>query len=76
MYDKSCDPVEHEILVDSLYELLPIDIDKDGVYEIVGRQYVSLIGHSDGIGSAATVLKFNNEISEFAIIKTSFSPKF
>ena len=76
MYDKSGDPVEHEILVDSLYELLPIDIDKDGVYEIVGRQYVSLIGHSDGIGSATTVLKFDKDKSEFAIIETSFSLEF
>ena len=68
--------MEHEILVDSLYELLPIDIDKDGIYEIMGRQYVSLVGHSDGIGSATTVLKFNNEISEFVIIETSFSLEF
>ncbi|MBQ5885107.1 MAG: hypothetical protein IIW79_01690 [Clostridia bacterium] len=75
-YDKNGDPVEQEILVDSFYEFSPVDIDKDGVYEIVGRQYVSLIGHSDGIGSATTVLKFNNEASKFEIIETSFSLEF
>ena len=75
-YDKSGNPVEQEILVDNFYEFLPVDMDNDGVYEIAGRQYVSLIGHSDGIGSATTVLKFDNYTSEFAIIETNFSLKF
>ncbi len=72
-YDENGNPSELEILVDSFYEFHPVDTDEDGVYEIFCRQYVSLIGHSDGIGCAETVLKYNSTTSSFDIISTEFS---
>ena len=65
-------PGTNSIMVDSFYDFAPIDIDGDGVWEIVGRQYVSLIGHSDGIGDAITVFKYNPETAQFEIIRTNF----
>ncbi len=60
------------ILVDSFYSFSPIDVDKDGVFEIKTYQYVSLNGHSDGIGTAASVLKFRSDTQEFEVIETEF----
>lgn len=62
------------IMVDSFCEFVPVDIDGDYVYEIKCRQYVSMIGHSDGIGWATTVLKYNNELGCFEIVEASFEP--
>lgn len=71
LYDEKGEPIEQTILVDSFFEFAPKDID-DGVYEIVCRQYVSLIGHTDHIGNAKTVLKYNNNTDLFEIIDTEF----
>lgn len=62
------------IMVDSFAEFVPVDIDGDYVYEIKCKQYVSLIGHSDGIGWANTVLKYNIELECFEIVEASFEP--
>ncbi|MCL2014041.1 MAG: hypothetical protein FWG69_03535 [Oscillospiraceae bacterium] len=61
-----------EISLDSFYEFVPEDIDGDGIYEIVCKQYVSLQGHSDYIGDAESVLKFNPSTQKFEIIKAEF----
>lgn len=61
-----------EIMVDSFYEFVPKDTDEDGVFEIFCRQYVSLIGHSDGIGCTKIVLKYNVTTAEFEIFDASF----
>ena len=58
--------------VDSFYEFLPTDVDQDGVYEITCRQYVCLVDHADGLGDAITVIKYNNDTSQFEIIDTKF----
>ncbi|MBR5473735.1 MAG: hypothetical protein IKU82_07090, partial [Clostridia bacterium] len=71
-YDENGEPTNCEINVDSFYEFIPVDIDNDGIYEISCRQYVSLIGHSDGLGYVKTILKYNNETSQFEIIDTKF----
>lgn len=62
------------IMVDSFCEFVPVDIDGDYIYEIKSRQFVSLIGHSDGIGWAITVLKYNNKLGCFEIVEASFEP--
>lgn len=64
--------VDRELMVDSFYKFVPIDTDFDGVYEVFCRQYTSLVGHTDGIGSTTIVLKFNSESSEFEIIDAGF----
>ncbi len=71
-YDEDGKPWPLTIMVDSFYEFSPIDIDQDGVCEIACRQYVSLIGHFDGIGAAKTILKYNSATSEFEIYRTEF----
>ena len=63
------------IMADSFYEFFSVDIDGDYVYEIKCRQYVSLFSHSDFIGWAVTVLKYNNELSCFEIVEASFEPR-
>ncbi len=74
LYDKNGDVIERKILVDSFFEFIPSDIDDDGVYEIVCRQYVSLIDHTDHIGDAKTILKYNNKTDTFEIIDAEFEP--
>jgi len=71
-YDENGEPYQKDFMVDSFYEFLPTDVDGDRVYEIACRQYVSLIGHSDGIGCAKTVLKYNSDTAAFEIIDASF----
>ena len=60
------------IMVDSFMVFAPVDIDGDWVYEIKCKQYVSLVGHSDMIGWANTVLKYNNELRCFEIVEANF----
>lgn len=71
-YDENGEPTNYEINVDSFYEFIPVDIDNDGIYEISCRQYVSLIGHSDGLGYVKTILKYNNDSKQFDIISAEF----
>ncbi len=61
-----------DILSDSFSEFEPQDIDGDGVFEIVCLQYVSLLGHSDCIGNAKSILKFNSDTQKFAVITAEF----
>ncbi|MBO4468246.1 MAG: hypothetical protein J5766_02985, partial [Clostridia bacterium] len=63
---------ENEILCDSFREFVPEDIDNDGIFEIVCLQYVSLYGHSDYIGDAKSVLKFDFNKKEFIITEAEF----
>lgn len=64
--------VDLHLEADSFYEFTPLDLDGDGIYEIACRQYTCLIDHTDGIGSAKTVLKFNTETAEFELKKADF----
>ena len=72
-YNDDGSMAEKELRVDSFYEFVPIDTDVDGVYEVLCRQYTSLIGHSDGIGCTKIVLKYNEATEEFEIIDASFA---
>lgn len=74
LYDENGEVIERKISVDSFFEFIPKDIDNDGIYEIVCRQYVSLIGHSDHLGNAKTILKYNNKTATFEIIDAEFEP--
>ena len=66
------DRSEDEMMVDSFYIFTPVDFDNDGVYEIMTAQYCSLWGHSDGIGTAYTILKYDNISGEMRVIKAGF----
>ena len=74
LYDENGQVIKRKILVDSFFEFIPKDIDNDGVYEIVCCQYVSLIDHSDHLGNARTILKYNNKTDTFEIINAEFEP--
>lgn len=71
-YDINGNPGNQEIMVDSFYEFSPINIDNDESYEVLCKQYVSLIGHADGLGHAKTILKYNKNSKQFEIIDTEF----
>jgi len=58
--------------VDSFCYLNPIDIDNDGVFEIACEQYSCLIDHSDYIGEAKSILKYNAETQVFEVVDAEF----
>ena len=70
--EKDCTHFDTELYVDSFYSFEPMDVDEDGVYEIIGYQYTSLNGHTDYMGSAKTVLKYDEEKSEFVVVDAEF----
>lgn len=63
------------ISCDSFNEFTPKDVDGDGIYEIVCLQYVSLTDHSDYIGDAKTVLKYNTKLQTFEVVESEFISK-
>jgi hypothetical protein len=63
---------EDTMMVDSFYIFIPLDIDGDGVYEIMTAQYCSLWSHVDGVGSAYTILKYDSQMGEMRVIKAGF----
>ena len=65
---------DHEFMIDSFYEFEPLDKDKDGVFEIYCKQYASLRGHADYVGSACSVWEWNNETNKLEIIDAWFEP--
>lgn len=71
-YDENGTPNALSILVDSFCEFYAKDVDNDGIYEIACKQYVSLVGHSDFIGWATTVLKYNKASGTFVIVESGF----
>lgn len=73
IFDSRGKPIdEWGIICDSFCEFVPDDIDGDGVYEIVCKQYVSLYSHSDGLGLAESVLKYNVKTRDFEIVDSDF----
>lgn len=66
-YDEDGEPRNLELLVDSFYEFEPVDIDGDGIYEIKCYQYTSICDHTDYIGTAVTILKYNRKLSQFEV---------
>ena len=72
-YDENGEPIPKTLWVDSFFEFVPKDVDGDGVSEIKGQQYTSLIGHTDCVGFANTVWKYNKEKGAFEIVIAYFS---
>jgi hypothetical protein len=60
------------IMVDHFYLFEPIDIDGDGVFEIQTAQFCSLWGHSDWIGDAFAILRYNPETGELEVVRAAF----
>ena len=52
----------------------PVDIDNDGVYEIMTAQYSYLYDRSDAIGSCYTILKWDIVKQLFEIVQAGFWP--
>lgn len=73
-YDEEGNPKDYNLEIDSISDFEPQDTDNDGVSEIVCIQSASLIGQSDYIGDAITVLKYNSEINEFYVSEAYFEP--
>lgn len=62
------------LMYDSFREFYPEDVDGDGIDELVCLQYTSLYSHSDYIGNAKTVLKYNEKYKTFEVIDAEFIP--
>jgi len=52
----------------------PKDTDGDGIYEIEGKQYTSLIGRADYVGTASCILKYNTQSKVFEVIDAWYEP--
>jgi len=63
---------ESLLWVDSFYNFCPKDVDGDGVFEFECEQYSCLYGHSDYIGDAKTVLKYNAKTLAFEVVSAEF----
>ena len=61
---------------DSFISFEPNDVDEDGVFEIIGTQYMFVFNHAGGIGYGKTVLKYNAQNSQFEVIKAEFSTEY
>ena len=61
-----------QIMVSTFIQIEPVDMDNDGAYELKCQQSTSLLGHSDYIGTAVSVLKFDKSDREFKVIKAWF----
>ncbi len=68
--------IDANFACDPFYKFYPEDIDKDGICEIVGYQYASVITHPDYIGDVKTVLKYNPETNRMDIVRTEFLEDF
>ena len=56
------------------YLFKPVDTDGDGIYEIMTAQYTYLYGRADGLGTAYTLLKWDNSMERMYIQKGGYWP--
>lgn len=63
-----------DISTDTFLTFIPKDIDNDGICEIYCEQYTSHLGHTQHIGHAISILKYNSNIQEFEVIDAWFEP--
>lgn len=56
------------------YLFMPVDVDGDGIFEIMTAQYTYLYGRADGLGSAYTILKWDRGMGRFYIDRAGFWP--
>lgn len=75
-YDENGEPQQQELFLDSFCDFFSEDVDGDRVYEIVCRQYASIEWHSNNIGYAKTVLKYNGDTAAFEIIESGFDQEY
>ena len=74
-YDADGTIQEQELLVDSFFACEFLEPPGGGVYELSIRQYTSLVGHSDYIGDAVSVLTYDEETKTFQVTQASFDPQ-
>jgi hypothetical protein len=77
--DISAHAVEHNIDkwlgVDPFFFIFdPVDVNGDGIYEIMTAQYTYLWDRADGVGVAYTTLKWNTASDTMDVVKTGFWP--
>ncbi len=58
--------------VDSFFSFKPFDIDSDGVFELECKQYVALYDHSNYLGTAVSVIKYNHSTEKFEVVQADF----
>ncbi len=60
-YQRLCEGIGRELLIDTIYSVESSDVDGDGCDELVCRQYAWREGHSNHIGDVVSVLKVNED---------------
>lgn len=75
MYDEDGDPELEQLWVDSFFEFKSADVNNDGIYEIVGKQYSCLSYHSNWLGDCCTVWSYSKDTEAFEIVDAWFEPK-
>lgn len=71
---KECNRVGLPGIDPYFFLFLPVDVDRDGIAEILAAQYTYLWGRADGLGTAFTLLKWENDENEMHIKKAGFDP--
>lgn len=66
------DPLDHVWIDETFRRFEPLDVDNDGIYEIVCSQYASLGDYSSCIGYAGVTLKYSTETKQFEIVDANF----
>lgn len=67
-------PEEDVLRFNTFHSVDVLDIDDDGVFEIVGKQHVSY-GTKRSIGVMAITLQFNKDAGDFAVVQVAFEPQ-
>lgn len=72
-FDADGNVIKNDVVsCDSFFEFVPQDTDNDNVFEIICKQYASICGHSDYVGEAQSILKYNRKTKTFEIINAKF----
>ena len=67
-------PEENVIRFNTFYDVEVVDIDNDGVFEIVGKQHVAY-GTKRSIGVMSITLQYKKEVGDFEVVQAVFEPQ-
>lgn len=63
------------IMTNDYAQLRPVDINKDGVYDLQGFQRVSGAFNADTLGYVVSIWKWDRNANKWALLNTSFQPQ-
>jgi len=67
--------IDNWLGIDPFFHIFsPVDVDGDGIFEIMTAQYTYLWGRADSVGTAYTILKWNTADIRMNVVKAGFWP--